>query len=130
MSAKKTDDDRDGPDLSKQSVVNLRVKPEAAEILRGIRNDTGVPGSEALVRILEWFASLDRKFRLALLNKDDETRRELALRTLLDMAKRDPRALITDLPMAQSVQMLEALQRHIQILSDSVNFQVQSKNKK
>lgn len=58
----------------------------AKAIIEGIREDTGVPKTEALTRILEWFAGLDRKLRIAVLTRDPDTRRELTRLVLRDMA--------------------------------------------
>jgi hypothetical protein len=66
----------------KRATLSWQVNPEARAILEGLKEETGVPNTESLTRILEWFASLDRKFRLAVLNRDPATRAELARLTL------------------------------------------------
>ena len=67
-------------------VTQVPLKARASELLNGIRNDTGVSKVEAIQRIFEWFLGLDRKLRLAILNKDVETQRELVRLVLSDMA--------------------------------------------
>src|SRR5688500_11170724 len=62
---------------TKRKTVTLNLNPETREIIEKIKDDTGVAQVVALQRILEWFSGLDRKLRLAILNRDEETRREL-----------------------------------------------------
>jgi hypothetical protein len=69
--------------------IHIRLSPAAHQVVEGLRADTGVPNTEAMSRILEYFAGLDRKFRLAIINKDPETRRELARLALREMAAMD-----------------------------------------
>jgi len=73
-------------DTGKPISTPINLTPRARAIIEGIREETGVPNTEAMVRILEWFTSLDRKFRLAILNRDEETKRELFLLVLQQMA--------------------------------------------
>lgn len=55
----------------------VSLQPDARKIIEKIREDTGIPQTEALKRLLEWFAGLDRKLRLAILDNDPATRDEL-----------------------------------------------------
>lgn len=71
----------------KSKTIHITLGPEAREVVEKLRQDTGIPNTEAVARLLEWFAGLDRKFRLALLNRDASTRAELARLTLQDMAR-------------------------------------------
>jgi hypothetical protein len=73
----------------KSKTIGITLNPEARQVIEQIREDTGIPNTEAMTRILEWFASLDRKFRLAVLSRDEETRRELAADVLSKMAGLD-----------------------------------------
>lgn len=73
----------------KRKGVMVSLNAEAREVVERLREDTGIPNTEALTRILEWFASRDRKFRLALLNGDEDTKAGLARLTLLEMAGLD-----------------------------------------
>lgn len=73
--------------------ISFQLNPRARAVIEGLRRDTGVPNTEALTRILEWYASLDRKLRLAVLNGDPETRRELAALVAADLAENPSRDL-------------------------------------
>lgn len=61
----------------KRSTVVINIKPDAKVVIESIREETGVPQTEALTRILEWFAAQDRKLRVAILTRDEETQREM-----------------------------------------------------
>jgi methylphosphotriester-DNA--protein-cysteine methyltransferase len=75
------------PELPEKSkTIGITLNPEARKVIEQIREDTGIPNTEAMTRILEWFAGLDRKFRLAVLSRDEETRRELAADVLSKMS--------------------------------------------
>lgn len=68
--------------------ISIGLNPTARDVIERLREDTGVPNTEAMTRILEWFASLDRKLRLAILSRDSGTRDELirlALREMLGL---------------------------------------------
>jgi CheY-like chemotaxis protein len=69
--------------------LNVNVTPSARAVIERIREDTGVPNTEAVARLLEWFAAQPRKFRLALLNRDVDTQRELIRGVLVEMAGLD-----------------------------------------
>lgn len=70
----------------KRKTIAVDLTPRAREVIDGIRDDTGVPNTEAMARLLEWFAGLDRKLRLAVLTRDIDTRNELLALALRDMA--------------------------------------------
>ena len=57
--------------------LGVNLSPDARAVIRGLREDTGVPNTEAMTRLLEWFAAMPRKFRLAILTKDAAGRDEL-----------------------------------------------------
>lgn len=57
----------------KRKNIQIDLTPRAREIIEGLRADTGVPNTEAMVRLLEWFAGLDRRLRVAILTRDQET---------------------------------------------------------
>lgn len=69
----------------KSKGISLNLSPAARQVVDRIRQDTGVPNTEAMTRILEWFSSLDKKLRLAILNKDEETRYLLLREALAQM---------------------------------------------
>lgn len=71
---------------SQRAQVILKLSAEAKAITESLRDDTGVSNVAAMERLLEWFAGLDRRFRLAILNRDEDTRRELALDALAKMS--------------------------------------------
>lgn len=73
-------------DQLKPRTLTINLTPRARGIIEQVREDTGVPNTEAMVRILEWFAELPVKLRLAVLNRDQETQRELVRAVLSDMA--------------------------------------------
>ncbi len=58
----------------------------AKAIIESLREETGVPKTEALVRILEWFASLPVELRLAVLNRNEDARRRLLKTVIVEMA--------------------------------------------
>lgn len=70
----------------KPKTVTLNLTPKAREIVENIREDTGVPNTTAMERFLEWLGEQDRKFRVAVLTKDPELKREMARLVLADMA--------------------------------------------
>jgi hypothetical protein len=76
--------------------ISVSIVPAARSILDRLREDTGVPQTEAMARLLEWFAAQPRKFRLALLNRDVETQRELIRAVLLEWAGIDAAQKIKD----------------------------------
>lgn len=69
---------------SKPKGISIQLSPRARAIVESVRRETGVPNTEAVTRILEWWASFDRKLRIAVLNHDLETRRELIRLTLAE----------------------------------------------
>lgn len=72
--------------------ISIQLSPKAREIVDQLRGDTGIPNTEALSRILEWFAGQDRKLRIAILTNDVDTRHELLRLALRDMAAMDTSA--------------------------------------
>lgn len=70
----------------KREVAHVPLNPKAKAIVEDVRKTTGVPKTEALTRILEWYASLDPKLQLAILNRDQATIQELARLVVLKMA--------------------------------------------
>jgi hypothetical protein len=86
--------------------ISVTLTPRARGVVEKLRADTGIPNTESVARLLEWFAGLDRKHRLALLNGDPATRAELARLSLEQMAaengppksKRPEKAIVSDRP--------------------------------
>src|SRR5687767_2562912 len=72
-----------------RKTITVTLNPRARDVVEQLREDTGVPNTEAMARILEWFAAQDRKFRLAVLTRDEETKRELVRLVLQEMAGMD-----------------------------------------
>jgi len=66
-----------------RKTIAVNLTPRARAIIDSIRDESGVPNTEAMARILEWFAGLDRKHRTAILTKDVDAQREY-LRLVLD----------------------------------------------
>lgn len=71
---------------SSRTSLHVNLSPDAKEIIDGIRRDTGVSQVVVMERLLQWFTSVDRRFRLAIINRDSETQRELAADALARMA--------------------------------------------
>ncbi len=61
----------------KRVTLNLNVSPAARAVMEGIRADTGVPITTAVERFLDWMSNMPRKFRLAILQGDEEGQQEL-----------------------------------------------------
>jgi hypothetical protein len=53
------------------------LSPHARSVVKKIKYDTGVAHTEAMSRILEWYSSLDKKQRAAILSRDEAFRAEL-----------------------------------------------------
>jgi hypothetical protein len=70
----------------KRENTSVPLNPAARAVVERVREETGIPKVEALARILEWFGSLDRKLRLAVLTRDEETREELTKLVVRQMA--------------------------------------------
>ena len=67
--------------------ISISLVAPARRVVERLREETGVPVTEAMTRILEWYASFDPKFRLAVLNRDPEVRRELTALAMKTMAE-------------------------------------------
>jgi hypothetical protein len=80
-------------EATKESIT-LAVLPRARQVMDAIRVKTGVPKAEALARILDWYASLDARLQLAIMNNDQSMRGELIQSIIRDYAGAD---LATDL---------------------------------
>jgi hypothetical protein len=112
----------------KRKGLTVNLTADARTVIESIRDDTGIPNTEAMTRILEWFATLDRKFRLAILNRDEETRRELAGDALSKMAGVDGISLKATADMTPD-QMKEAIRFLTDRLHDvAVTSQKQAAN--
>ncbi len=74
---------------SDRETINISLNARARAIVDGIRDDSGVPKVEAVARIIEWFADLDRKLRFAVLSRDIESQRELISLALKEMVADD-----------------------------------------
>jgi hypothetical protein len=60
----------------KRVTISVNLSTPARRIIDGIRADTGIPNTTAMEQILEWFAGLDVKLRLAVLVRDEETKQK------------------------------------------------------
>ena len=80
--------------------IYVSLTPAARSIIDQLRDDTGVPVTEAMKRILEWYASFDAKFRLAVLNRDPSVRRELTQLAMKSMAENPTKDLTPPAPPA------------------------------
>ena len=69
--------------------IKVTLSPKSREVVSNIRHETGVANVTAMERILEWYSSLDRKLRLAVLNRDAATRDELLSLVVQEMAQRE-----------------------------------------
>lgn len=69
--------------------VTVDLSPVARQVIDAIRERTGVPKVTALERILEWYASLEPRFQLAILNKDESVRGDLIRSIIRDYAGAD-----------------------------------------
>lgn len=76
--------------------VNVSLLPKARDVIEKIREQTGVPQTEALKRILEWYASQKPLFRQAILTGDPESRQEFS-RALLEQWARGPMAKVSSI---------------------------------
>lgn len=100
----------------------VNLSPDAREIIEGIREDTGQTAVVAMSRLLEWFAGQDRKFRLAILHNDEETKREqarLVLREMADLEAADPVAAagsVAGVTFDQAVRIMRVMTDHIERL--------------
>lgn len=57
----------------------VNLTPTAKRVIETLREKTGIPAREAMSRLLEWFGRIDPRFRLAILQRDEEARHLLAL---------------------------------------------------
>jgi hypothetical protein len=110
--------------------LHVQLNPVAHGIIKRIREDTGVPNTEAMARILEYFAGLDRKFRLAIINKDPETRRELARLALREMAAMDAAGEEPPGTVEQSCVLIRALATKIEHAESARQREFGAKGKK
>lgn len=104
-----------------RETIHVPLHQSASEVIEGIRDDTGVSKTEAATRIFEWFAGLDRKLRLAVLNRDADTRRELTRLVLAEMAgveAADPgaAAAAADMSIEQAVRIARVMLDHVERL--------------
>lgn len=109
-------------DSSPPKAISITLNARARDIIERLRDDTGVPNTEAMARILEWFASQDRKFRLAVLTRDEETKRELVRLVLQEMAGMDKAGLADA---TASVTPREAV-KVIRAMADKLAQQIES----
>lgn len=66
--------------------LTVNLSPRAREIVERIREDTGITNVAAMERLLEWFIDQDLRYRMAILTRDDSSKRELAADALSRMA--------------------------------------------
>lgn len=52
-------------DAASRSNVPINLTPKARAIVEGLKQETGVVKQESVARVLEWFASQSKEFRLA-----------------------------------------------------------------
>jgi hypothetical protein len=64
-------------EIPERESVKINLTPEAMAVITAMRSETGTIKIEAMSRIVEWFASLPLKLRLAVLNRDDRAQDEL-----------------------------------------------------
>lgn len=76
------DDAEDG----KRKQLPVSLNPAARRVIESIRQNTGIPNTTAMQRILEWFAALDNKLQLAVLVRDEQTKTELTQQVIRQMA--------------------------------------------
>jgi hypothetical protein len=69
--------------------IGIDLSPAARQIVDSVRERTGVPKVAALERILEWYATLEPRFQLAILNKDESVRADLIRSIIRDYAGAD-----------------------------------------
>lgn len=58
-------------DASKPKTVSINLNPAARAVIEALRDETGVPNTDAMIRILEWFAAQPTEVRLAILTRQD-----------------------------------------------------------
>lgn len=75
----------EGVPISRESIT-IAVAPKAREVMDEIRVQTGVPKAEALTRILEWYANLPTRIRLAILNRNESAKADLVHSTIQEMS--------------------------------------------
>jgi hypothetical protein len=69
--------------------MTIQVNPRARVVLEDLKDETGIANSEALVRLLEWFAALDPKARAGIINGRPDVRAEFTRLALSQMAGLD-----------------------------------------
>ncbi len=55
-------------------------------VLDGLKDELGIPNTEARVRLLEWFAGLDPKARAGIINRNPQARAEVTRLALMQAA--------------------------------------------
>lgn len=76
----------DREEIKKPKTLTVNLSPEAREVIESLREDTGVPNTTAMERILEWFSKQDLRFRQAILLRSPASSQEMARMALEQMA--------------------------------------------
>jgi hypothetical protein len=66
--------------------TQVQLTGRARAVLDSLRDETGMPQTEAIARLFEWFAAQDLKFRQAILLRSPEASQEMARLALRHMA--------------------------------------------
>ena len=74
----------DNEDLKRES-TNVPLSPAARRMIENLREETGIPKVEAIQRYCEWLERQDRKFRLAILLRDEAAQQEFSRLVLQQM---------------------------------------------
>lgn len=69
--------------------IRINLTGSARKVVEDIREETGVPNTTAMERLLEWYASLPAELRLGLLNRSPGDRRKLAVHAIAEMGGPD-----------------------------------------
>jgi hypothetical protein len=65
--------------------TQVQLTSRARKVLDALKDDTGIPQTEAIARVFEWFSAQDRKLRVAILHRDENTQAEM-MRLVLQQA--------------------------------------------
>lgn len=117
---------------AKPKSIQLQLSGAAREIVEGLRADTGIPNTEAMARLLEWFASLDRRLRVAILTRDQETIDRLlptVLGRMIGVPSDVSAKSMHDMNVSELGQVLQAVSEEILIRSQAYELAMKSKLK-
>lgn len=77
------------PDPTKPVSLKINLSPRARAIVEGVREDAGIASTEMMERILEWYASVPPTAQLAIINRNEAKKSELARIALGQLAAAD-----------------------------------------